>query len=116
MRLIYLSSYDKNGKTAPPSKPAGEDGLGDLVVEPSDQRQKVFDSLDLKPNGIKKVETDRRLLKLKPAQQHITLSPIYLPSFTPIEGPQFCQQLHQAVCSLSGFGRFKARYGRNERR
>jgi len=28
MRLIYLSSYDKNGKTAPPSKPAGEDGLG----------------------------------------------------------------------------------------
>ena len=88
MRLIYLSSYDKNGKTAPPSKPAGEDGLGDLVVEPSDQRQKVFDSLDLKPNGIKKVETDKRLLKLKLAQQDITLSPIYLPSYTPIEGPQ----------------------------
>jgi len=88
MRLIYLSSYDKNGKTAPPGRPAGEDGLGDLVVEPSDQRQKVFDSLDLKPNDIKKVETDKGLLKLKLAQQDITLSPIYLPSFTPIEGPQ----------------------------
>ena len=50
-----------------------------LVVEPSDQRQKVFDSLDLKPNGIKKVETDKRLLKLKLAQQDITLSPITCP-------------------------------------
>src|SRR5437870_7998210 len=88
MRLIYLSSYDKNGKTAPPSKPAGEDGLGDLVVETSDQRHKVFDSLDLRPNDIKKVETDKGLLRLKLAQQEITLSPIYLPSFTPIEGPQ----------------------------
>jgi len=56
MRLIYLSSYDKNGKTAPPSKPAGEDGLGDLVVEPSDQRQKVFDSLDLNRTALRKLK------------------------------------------------------------
>jgi hypothetical protein len=28
LRLIYLSSYDKNGNLAPPGKPAGEDGLG----------------------------------------------------------------------------------------
>ena len=37
---------------------------------------------------IKKVETDRGQLKLKLAQHDLTLSPIYLPSFTPIEGPQ----------------------------
>jgi hypothetical protein len=88
IRLISLSSYDKNGKPAPPSKPAGEDGLGDLVVEPNASRQQVFDSLDLSLGDIKKVETDKGLLKLKLAQQEITLSPIYLPSFTPIEGPQ----------------------------
>lgn len=87
IRLISLSSYDKNGKPAPPSKPAGEDGLGDLVVEPNAPRQQVFDSLDLALGDIKKVETDKGLLKLKLAQQEITLSPIYLPSFTPIEGP-----------------------------
>jgi tetratricopeptide (TPR) repeat protein len=88
IRLISLSSYDKSGKPAPPSKPAGEDGLGDLVVEPNVPRQQVFDSLDLSLGDIKKVETDKGLLKLKLAQQEIYLSPIYLPSFTPIEGPQ----------------------------
>ena len=34
------------------------------------------------------METDKGVLKLKLAQQDITLSPIYLPSFTPVEGPQ----------------------------
>ncbi len=87
MRLIYLSSYDKKGNPAPPNKPAGDDGLGDMVVEPSATRQQTFDSLDLNLTDIKKVETDKGLLKLKLAQQEIYLSPIYLPSFTPIEGP-----------------------------
>jgi tetratricopeptide (TPR) repeat protein len=87
LRLIFLSSYDKKGKPAPPSKPAGEDGLGDMVVDPSATRQQGFDSLDLTLGDIKKVETDKGLLKLKLTQQEITLSPIYLPSFTPIEGP-----------------------------
>ena len=88
IRLIFLSSYDKNGKAAPPSKPAGEDGLGDLVIDPSEPRQQVFDSLDLTLGDIKKVETDKGLLKLKLSKEEIYLSPIYLPSFTPIEGPQ----------------------------
>jgi tetratricopeptide (TPR) repeat protein len=88
VRLIYLSSYDKKGNPAPPSKPAGEDGLGDLVMEISAPRQQGFDSLDLTLSDIKKVETDKGLLKLKLAKQDIYLSPIYLPSFTPIEGPQ----------------------------
>ena len=88
LRLIFLSSYDKKGNPAPPNKPAGEDGLGDMVIEPSAPRQQSFDSLDLTLAEIKKVETDKGLLKLKLAQQEITLSPIYLPSFTPVEGPQ----------------------------
>jgi tetratricopeptide (TPR) repeat protein len=87
LRFISLSSYDKKGNPTPPSKAAGEDGLGDLVVEPAADRQQGFDSLDLTLVDIKKVETDKGVLKLKLAQQEITLSPIYLPSFTPIEGP-----------------------------
>jgi tetratricopeptide (TPR) repeat protein len=88
LRMIFLSSYDKNGKPEPPSTPAGEDGLGDMTVAPSDERQSLFDSLDLTLGDIKKVETDKGLLKLKLAKEDITLAPIYLPSFTPIEGPQ----------------------------
>jgi tetratricopeptide (TPR) repeat protein len=88
VRLIYLSSYDKKGKAAPPSKPAGEDGLGDLVLEPSAKRQPTFDSLDLKLADIKKVETNSGVLKVKLTQQEIILSPIYLPSFLPVVGPQ----------------------------
>ena len=71
VRLIYLSSYDKKGNPAPPSKPAGEDGLGDMVMDPSTPRQQGFDSLDLTLSEIKKVETDKGLLKLKLAKQDI---------------------------------------------
>jgi tetratricopeptide (TPR) repeat protein len=88
LRLIFLSSYDKKGDPTPPSKPAGEDGLGDMVVEPSVTRQPVFDSLDLTLGEIKKVETDKGMLKLKLTGQDYWLAPIYLPSFTPVEGPQ----------------------------
>ncbi len=88
LRFISLSSYDKKGNATPPAKPAGDDGLGDLVVEPAAVRQPEFDSLDLNLTDIKKVETDKGLLKLKLVQQELSLAPIYLPSFTPIEGPQ----------------------------
>lgn len=88
LRLIFLSTYDKKGKPAPPDKPAGDDGLGDMVVDPSATRQQAFDSLELTLPDIKRVETDKGVLKLKLAKQEIMLSPIYLPSFTPVEGPQ----------------------------
>ena len=85
MRLIFLSSYDKKGTAAPPTRPAGEDGLGDIVVEPSEQHRQGFDSLDLKLSDIKKVETDKGMLKLKLAKEDVYLAPIFLPSFTPIK-------------------------------
>jgi tetratricopeptide (TPR) repeat protein len=87
LRFIFLSSYDKKGRPEPPDKPAGEDGLGDMIVESSDVRQTAFDSLDLSLSDIKKVETDKGLLKLKLAKLELTLAPIFLPAFTPIEGP-----------------------------
>jgi tetratricopeptide (TPR) repeat protein len=87
IRLIYLSSYDKNGNPTAPTTPAGEDGLGDLVVEPS-MRQKTFDSMNLTLGDIRKVETSNGMLILKLSKEEIALMPVYLPSFTPIEGPQ----------------------------
>ena len=88
LRLIFLSSYDKKGNPAPPKKPAGEDGLGDMVMEPGAAPRQPFESLDASLSQIKKVETDKGVIKVKLADQEITLSPIYLPTFTPIEGPQ----------------------------
>jgi tetratricopeptide (TPR) repeat protein len=88
LRLIYLSAYDKKGNATAPIKPAGEDGLGDMVIGPSEERQKVFESLDIKLSDIKRVETDKGLIKLKLAKQDLYLAPIYLPAYTPIEGPQ----------------------------
>ena len=88
VRMIFLSSYDKKGNPVEPNKPAGEDGLGDLVVVPFAPHQQQFDSLDVSLSDIKKAGTDRGLIKLKLTQQEIYLSPIYLPSYTPVEGPQ----------------------------
>jgi tetratricopeptide (TPR) repeat protein len=88
LRFILLSSYDQNGKPTPPAKPAGEDGLGDMTLVASDQQQQSLESLDLSLKDVKKVETDKGMLKLKLTNQEIWLAPIYLPGFTPVEGPQ----------------------------
>jgi len=42
----------------------------------------------LTSSQIKKVETDKGVIKVKLTEQEITLSPIYVPTFTPVEGPQ----------------------------
>ena len=86
VRFIFLSSYDKKGDPIAPDKNAGDDGLGDITLALGDERQ-PFDSLELSLDDIKKVETNKGLLTLKLAKQEITLAPIYLPSFTPVEGP-----------------------------
>jgi tetratricopeptide (TPR) repeat protein len=87
VHLIFLSSYDKKGASTPPEKEAGEDGLADLMLAPGKERDS-FQSLDLSLSDIKKVETSRGLLNVKLAHQEFTLAPVYLPSFTPVEGPQ----------------------------
>ena len=86
VRLVFLSSYDKNGNPTAPTKEAGDDGLGDITLAPGDKRGE-FDSLDLNLSEIKKVETHNGLLEIKLAKQEFALSPIYLPSYTPVQGP-----------------------------
>ena len=86
VRLIFLSSYDKKGNPTAPGKAAGDDGLGDITLTPGDKRQE-FDSFDLRLSDIKKVETHGGLLVIKLAKQEYALAPIYLPSYTPVQGP-----------------------------
>jgi tetratricopeptide (TPR) repeat protein len=86
VRLIFLSSYDKKGNPTAPGKAAGDDGLGDLSLAPGDKRQE-FDSIDLSIREIKRVETHSGLIGIKLAKQEYALAPIYLPSYTPVQGP-----------------------------
>jgi len=86
VRFIFLSAYDKKGMPIPPDRNAGDDGLGDMTIVPGDARQ-PFDSLDLSINDIKKVETNKGVLTIKLNKEQFMLAPIYLPSFTPVEGP-----------------------------
>jgi tetratricopeptide (TPR) repeat protein len=88
IRMIFLSSYDKKAKPTAPAKPAAEDGLGDLVIEPGSSRQQDFESLTLTLAEIKRVETKNGQLLLKLAKEEVTLSPIYMAAATPTEGPQ----------------------------
>ena len=80
VRLIFLSSYDKKGTTVAPDKQAGDDGLGDMTLLPSDDRQ-PFDSLELNLSDIKKVETNKGLLIIKlPSRSSHWLQSICLPT------------------------------------
>jgi len=88
IRLIFLCSYDKYAKPSAPAKPAGEDGLGDLVVDPGPSREQDFESLTLTLADIKRVETKNGQLLLKLAKEEVTLSPIFMAALTPTEGPQ----------------------------
>ena len=86
VRFVFLSSYDKKGMPIPPDKNAGEDGLGDLTLAPGDERH-PFDSLELRISDIKKIETSKGAMTIKLNKEQFLLAPIYLPTFTPVEGP-----------------------------
>jgi tetratricopeptide (TPR) repeat protein len=86
IRFIFLSSYDKKGTPIPPDKDAGGDGLGDLTLTPTDQRKEP-DSVSLSLDDIKKIETNKGMIYVRLVKDGYTLAPIYLPSFTPVEGP-----------------------------
>ena len=88
IRLIFLSSYNKRGQPSRPEVPAGRDGLGDLAVSPSFQRQDKFDALTLAQLDIKGVETKNGMVRLKLAERELSLSPVFLAALTPVEGPQ----------------------------
>jgi tetratricopeptide (TPR) repeat protein len=55
IRFIFLGSYDSRGMAKPPSRQAGQDGLGDLVLEPRTSRGLNFEDFAFRLADIKKV-------------------------------------------------------------
>jgi hypothetical protein len=88
LRLVFLSSYDKKSRPVPPAKPAGQDGLGDLVIDAGQDRDIDMESLAVTPVDIKRVETNKGQLMLKLASEQVSLSPIFMAAPVPTEGPQ----------------------------
>ena len=88
IKLIFLCSYDRYAKPSAPAKPAGQDGLGDLVVDAGSSRAQDFEALTLTLADIKSVETKNGQLLLRLAKEEVTLSPIFMAALTPTEGPQ----------------------------
>ncbi len=87
LRLIYLSSYDKKAKPTAPAKAAGDDGLGDIVVDPWSERPQDFEMLTVKASDIKSIQTKNASLVMKLAKEELYITPIYLPAFPPSDGP-----------------------------
>jgi tetratricopeptide (TPR) repeat protein len=106
LRFIFLSSYDKKAKPTAPARPAAEDGLGDLVIDPGSQREQDFESLTVTLADIRKVETKNGQLWLKLAKEDVTLSPIFMAAATPTEGPhgqRFGNNYTRLLCVIRGW-------------
>lgn len=71
----------------PPAIPAGEDGLGDLLIDPHATRKTNFERMTIVPADIKRVETKNGELQLKLQKEDLALLPIFMPAATPVDGP-----------------------------
>ena len=92
IRIIYLASYDKKGFPKPPARPAGEDGLGDLLIEPRESRALDFEELSLGLADIKKIETQNGQIYLKLQHEEYALSPLALAFYPPTQGGPFARR------------------------
>ncbi|HXW55373.1 MAG TPA: hypothetical protein VEJ67_06475 [Candidatus Cybelea sp.] len=87
LRFVYLSSYNANKKTAePPESPAGEDGLGNLFTSAGLPRDPQAETLVIPVAELEAVQTDKSFVTIKLHKQHILLAPVYMVSYTPVEG------------------------------
>lgn len=70
------------------------------MIDPSTCRQQGFDALDLALSEIKKIETEKGMLKLKLAKQDVYRSPMYLLSFTPSKVRSITRTVRAAMVRL----------------
>ena len=88
LRFIFLAStYDKKGFPAPPKRQAGQDGLGDLVIEPAVPRALNFDDYAFRLSDVKKVETKGIQVSFHLQNEDFTLSPLLVANIAPLDGP-----------------------------
>jgi tetratricopeptide (TPR) repeat protein len=74
VRIIYLAWYDTDKQvSAPPSRPAGTDALGNLVLSAGESSDAQAEELDIRAADLKGIETEQNfvVLKLDGAELHI---------------------------------------------
>jgi tetratricopeptide (TPR) repeat protein len=86
IRFIFLASYDKKGMPMPPSRQAGQDGLGDLVIEAQASRALNFEDFAFRLSEIKKVDTRDGLILFKLEHDAYAVSPLAI-AFNPPKEP-----------------------------
>ena len=87
IHLVYLNSFDSKSKTSgPPVRPAGKDGLANLVISDTEPQLADADFLPLQTSGLKTVETKEGFVVIDRGTDQIYLEPFNLTSDTPVEG------------------------------
>jgi tetratricopeptide (TPR) repeat protein len=100
IRFIFLASYDKRGVARPPSRQAGQDGLGDLVIEAQASRALNFEDFAFRLSEIKKVETKDGQVVFKLEHDTYTVSPLAIAFNPPKEGGPFARRFSNDYARL----------------
>jgi tetratricopeptide (TPR) repeat protein len=100
IRFIFLASYDKKGVARPPSRQAGQDGLGDLVIEAQASRALNFEDFAFRLSEIKKVETKDGQVVFKLEHDTYTVSPLAIAFNPPKEGGPFARRFSNDYARL----------------
>ena len=87
IRLVHLSSYDRKKQlSSPPSKPAGEDDLGNLVVSAVHPLDPEAEAVTIRAQDLKGIQTDKNFVVLKLEHSQIYLAPLDMLAEVPFEG------------------------------
>jgi tetratricopeptide (TPR) repeat protein len=100
IRFIFLASYDKNGVAKPPSRKAGQDGLGDLVIEPQASRALNFEDFAFRLSDIKKVQTVNGQIYFKLEHDTYGLAPLAIAFTAPKEAGPFARRFSNDYARL----------------
>jgi tetratricopeptide (TPR) repeat protein len=87
VRLVHLSSYDpKKQVSVPPSRPAGEDDLGNVVVSADHPPDAEAEAVTIHAKDLKAIQTDKNFVVLKLEHDQIYLAPLNMLAEIPFEG------------------------------
>jgi hypothetical protein len=87
IRMITLAVYDPDKKISEaPDESAGADDLGSLVVSASVPPDPDAESVTIKPEDLKGIETQNNFVVLKTAKDKVYLAPLNMLSTVPFEG------------------------------
>jgi tetratricopeptide (TPR) repeat protein len=100
IRFIFLASYDKKGVAKPPSRKAGEDGLGDLVLEAQASRSLNFEDFAFKLSDVKKVETRDGQIYFKLEHDTYAIAPLAIAFNAPKESGPFARRFSNDYARL----------------